>query len=70
MGMERAFKLAGAKKLLVSLWSIPAKQTEELLTKFYANWLQGLSMSKHCSMHRATCKNIPLYYWAGFVLKE
>lgn len=72
LGLQRAFKLAGADNLLVSLWQVPAKQTAELLTLFYRNWLEGqsLSMALHHAERTLQKKNYPPYYWAGFVLIE
>jgi CHAT domain-containing protein/tetratricopeptide (TPR) repeat protein len=72
LGLQRAFKLAGADNLLVSLWQVPAKQTAELLILFYRNWLEGqsLSMALHHAERTLQKKNYPAYYWAGFVLIE
>jgi CHAT domain-containing protein len=72
LGMQRAFKLAGAKNLLVSLWKVPAKQTEEMLTKFYTYWLQGNSLSTALQMAETAMQKegFEPYYWAGFVLVE
>jgi hypothetical protein len=72
LGLQRAFKLAGADNLLVSLWQVPARQTAELLTLFYKNWLEGqsLNMALHHAELSMQKKNYPPYYWAGFVLIE
>nr|WP_243147306.1 CHAT domain-containing protein [Scytonema sp. UIC 10036] len=40
-GLRRAFVLAGAKRLVVSLWSVPDRQTQELMTNFYERILKG-----------------------------
>jgi CHAT domain-containing protein len=72
LGLQRAFKLAGAGKLLVSLWQVPAKQTAELLSLFYTNWLEGATISEalRSAQYALQAKNYPPYYWAGFVLIE
>lgn len=35
MGMSRSFLLAGSRSVLVSLWSVPSKETEQLMLGFY-----------------------------------
>ncbi len=35
MGMSRAFLVAGSRAVLVSLWSVESKATEELMVQFY-----------------------------------
>ncbi|MEO7045258.1 MAG: CHAT domain-containing protein, partial [Ferruginibacter sp.] len=71
LGLQRAFKLAGVKTMLLSLWQVPAKQTSELLSLFYKNWLKGQTLS--LSLKNAELvmeKKYPPYFWAGFVLIE
>lgn len=38
-GLQRAFKMAGVKYIMVSLWQIPDKETSEFMGIFYDNWL-------------------------------
>ncbi|MBK8483088.1 MAG: CHAT domain-containing protein [Saprospiraceae bacterium] len=80
-GLQRAFKIAGAKYLIMSLWQVPDKQTSLLMTTFYKKWLEaegpdkgGNKMSIPEAFHAAQkeLREIGLdpYQWAGFVLVE
>ena len=76
-GLPRAFKLAGAQHLLVSLWPVSPAVTSRLLSLFYANWLRGMPLadalrSAEQTLQRNDGKPHPLspYRWAGFVLIE
>lgn len=75
-GLRRALQEAGADAVLMSMWSVPDRETQELMTKFYVNWLSG--MEKHEALHKAQQKerrtvrkrygkDVP-YYWGAFVL--
>jgi CHAT domain-containing protein/Flp pilus assembly protein TadD len=70
-GLQRAFKMAGVKKMIVSLWQVPDKETIELMTMFYTYWLNGSSIEKAFSQSQAEMrKKYAPYYWAAFVLVE
>ncbi len=75
-GLRRALQEAGAQAVMLSLWSVPDKETQELMTTFYSNWLSG--MEKHEALRRAQLeireeikqrygRDLP-YYWGAFVL--
>lgn len=40
-GLQRGFKLAGAKSLLMSLWKVNDQATQVLMTEFYRHLLEG-----------------------------
>lgn len=69
-GLQRAFKLAGAKSLIVSLWQVPDKQTAELMLKFYDYYLSGSSKTEALKKAQNDIKKSYSnpYFWAGFEL--
>jgi CHAT domain-containing protein len=72
-GLQRAFRIAGAKFLIVSLWQVPDSQTLELMRLFYQNWLEKKESLRDAFDHaqQAFRKNNPSpFVWAGFVLVE
>ncbi|MBV6439252.1 MAG: hypothetical protein EPGJADBJ_00891 [Saprospiraceae bacterium] len=72
-GLQRAFKIAGAKNLVMSLWQVPDYQTQELMTAFYRNMLEGkmpVRQALHAAQEEMRQKRYEPYFWAGFVLVE
>ena len=68
-GLQRAFRMAGAGKMILSLWQVPDKETAELMTSFYNYWLNGKNMEEAFLQARADMrKKYSPYYWAAFVL--
>ena len=71
-GLQRAFKLAGAKTIIMSLWKIPDKQTSMLMQAFYKNWLSGMNKNEAFKKAQLELRSqFPEpYYWAGFVMVD
>ena len=70
-GLQRAFKMAGVKKMIVSLWKVPDKETSELMTTFYSYWMKGKTIDAAFAQAQADMrKKYPPYYWAAFLLIE
>ncbi len=72
-GLQRAFKVAGAECIIMSLWKVNDEATQLLMTKFYENW-QKKGMSKRVAFETAQ-KEIRKqykepYYWGAFVMIE
>ena len=38
-GLQRAFKIAGVRYLIMSLWQVPDRETMQFMTTFYGHWL-------------------------------
>jgi tetratricopeptide (TPR) repeat protein len=69
-GLQRAFKVAGARSLIMSLWKVNDAATQELMVGFYRNWLGG--KGKRTSFLQAQ-KELKArypnpYYWGAFVM--
>ncbi|MEZ4961851.1 MAG: tetratricopeptide repeat protein [Saprospiraceae bacterium] len=72
-GLQRAFKIAGAKYLFMSLWQVPDFQTQELMTAFYLNWLEekmAVPDAFRAAQQAMREKYKDPFLWAGFVLVE
>jgi CHAT domain-containing protein/tetratricopeptide (TPR) repeat protein len=71
-GLQRAFKMAGVKYLIVSLWKVPDAQTKEFMELFYSSWLnQKLTIREAFRQTQISMsKKYPPYQWAAFVLME
>lgn len=74
-GLQRGFKQAGTKSLLMSLWKVDDEATCALMTEFYSNWIEK-NMSKHDAFEaakktiRETAKWSSPKYWAAFILLD
>lgn len=71
-GLTRGFKQAGAKSLLVSLWSVNDRSTATFMTEFYRHWIEnGDRHAAYRSAVAAVRKNYPSpFYWAPFILLD
>ncbi len=71
-GLQRAFLVAGAESVIMSLFKVPDEVTAQLMTQFYTNWLaSGNKREAFKKAKQAVRKTHPdPYYWGGFVLIE
>ncbi len=72
-GLQRAFMMAGAESVLMSLWQVDDEATNQLMTAFYINFIEK-KMSKHEALISAKEqlkeKYSSPFYWAPFILIE
>ena len=68
-GLRRAFLLAGAKTLVMSLWKVPDAQTQMLMEEFYRRILAGQSRAEALRGAQLLVKasNPEPVYWGAFV---
>lgn len=70
-GLRRAFVLAGAESLVMSLWSVSDYMTRELMTKYYQNLHGGMGRGEALRRSQLAMLNRPErrhpFYWAGFI---
>ncbi len=73
-GLQRGFKLAGAKTLLMSLWKVDDEATQLLMTEFYRHYLSGKSKNESLKLAQKSLRDHPEFsdpeYWAAFVLLD
>ncbi len=68
-GLQRAFKMAGVDYMIMSLWQVPDKETEEFMTTFYKKLIKqkDIKQSFAETQKEMRAKYDP-YFWAAFVL--
>lgn len=72
-GLQRAFKIAGANYIIMSLWQVPDKQTSMLMSTFYKKMLtdkMNIPDAFHAAQKDMRDLGLDPYQWAGFVLIE
>ena len=71
-GLVRAFKNAGVKSVLASLWQVPDDATAKLMISFYKIWLSGTEMHLALKMAQKEISKLypDPYYWASFILLD
>ena len=74
-GLQRGFKKAGAKTIIMSLWNVNDESTMKMMTSFYHHYLEGMSkqdafhaaqdeLRKDCSSHQERPD------WAAFIMLD
>ena len=71
-GLRRAFMLAGARTLVMSMWKIPDKETVELMTDFYTaaiiNKKSKIDALREAQLKMKNKYHDP-YYWGAFIMQ-
>jgi len=75
-GLRRAFNQVGAKSLVMSMWKVPDKETQELMVNFYRN-IYEKHMDYNKALRQATLTQLQTvkaryghanpYYWGAFI---
>ncbi|MBI2301765.1 MAG: tetratricopeptide repeat protein [Armatimonadetes bacterium] len=76
MGLRRAFQMAGAESLVMSLWRVPDAETRDLMIDFYRRFTAGESapdamtaaQRAFIAARRAAKQSDAPFWWAGFVV--
>jgi CHAT domain-containing protein/Flp pilus assembly protein TadD len=73
-GLQRAFKLAGANSILMSLWEVDDDATAILMSAFYQHWVSGKNkqdaFKESQRVLRSNTKFTSPFYWAAFVMVD
>jgi len=75
-GLKRALEEAGAESVLMTMWAVPDRETQELMTRFYRNWLSGMEKAEALRQAQLAERRIVAQrygkddpsYWGAFVL--
>lgn len=71
-GLQRAFLVAGAEAIIMSLWKVNDEATQQLMNNFYTNWIKTGDKQKafkQAQLQLMTKYKEP-YYWGAFVMME
>lgn len=73
-GLQRGFKLAGVRSILMSLWKVDDKTTAKLMQRFYENISKGINKTQALYEAQKSIRNDSKtsqpYYWAGWILLD
>lgn len=69
-GLQRAFLVAGAEAMIMSLWKVDDAATQHLMRSFYANWIKLRNKQQAFKQAQLQLMNKykDPYYWGAFVI--
>lgn len=73
-GLQRAFLVAGAEAIIMSLWKVDDEATQQLMNNFYSNWVKTNDRQKAFKQAQQQLMADPKFkaplYWGAFVMME
>ncbi len=73
-GLQRGFKKAGTRTIIMSLWPVDDNATLLMMTEFYANLTKGMSKREAFLTAQNKVKNTPGFenprFWAAFIMLD
>lgn len=71
-GLQRAFKMAGVKSIIMSLWKIDDEATSKFMTSFYSELVKDNDIHRSFVKAQKTIRELyhDPYYWASFILLD
>ncbi|MCZ8215628.1 MAG: CHAT domain-containing protein, partial [Cyclobacteriaceae bacterium] len=69
-GLQRSFLVAGSKAVMMSLWQVDDQATQELMIKFYTEWLNTGNQQEAFRQAQIAMKTkfSDPYFWGAFVM--
>ena len=69
-GLQRSFQIAGAKSIIMSLWTVDDDATQQLMTNFYSEWLKsGDKPSAFIAAQQKLREQYSEpYFWGAFIM--